>query len=197
MSIDRQALTAAFDTIDAAFDDLVTHGCDALATREQFAFLQRCEKVRRRLPAVEHPLINNLLRQATAEEIGGKLSHAIAEMTLITRSEASRRIREATDLGPRRALSGEPLAPTLVVTAAQQRQGTLGPGQVAVIRNFYHQLPGWIDAATREQTEANWPLKALGFGPNNLPNWPPPWPIASTLTATSPMKTERGAAELP
>jgi hypothetical protein len=24
---------------------------------------------------------------------------------------------------------------------------------VAVIRKFYHQLPGWIDAATREQVE--------------------------------------------
>jgi hypothetical protein len=168
VSIDRGALTAAFDTIDAAFDDLVTHDCDVLATREQFALLQRCEKVRRRLPAVEHPLINNLVRQATAEEIGGKLSHAIAEVTLISRSEASRRIREATDLGPRRALSGEPLAPTLVVTAAKQRQGTLGPGQVEVIRKFYHQLPGWIDAVTREQTEAKLALEGTRFRPEQL-----------------------------
>ena len=29
MIVDREALSAAFDTIDAAFDDLVRHDCDA------------------------------------------------------------------------------------------------------------------------------------------------------------------------
>jgi hypothetical protein len=74
VSIDREALSAAFDTVDAAFDDLVGYDCDALATRELLALLKRCEKVRRRLPAIEHPLINSLARQATAEELGGNLS---------------------------------------------------------------------------------------------------------------------------
>ncbi|WAJ42574.1 HNH endonuclease signature motif containing protein [Mycobacterium sp. Aquia_216] len=168
MSIDREALSKAFDTIDAAFDELVSHDCDALATPEQMALLGRCEKVRRRLPAVEHPLINNLVRQATPQEIGGKLSHAIAEATLISRSEASRRIREAADLGPRRGLTGELLAPMLAATAAEQRQGALGPGQVAVIRKFYHQLPGWIDAVTREQAEAKLALEGTRFRPEQL-----------------------------
>lgn len=161
-------MTAAFDTIDAAFDELVTHDCDALATPEQMALLRRCEKVRRRLPAVEHPLINNLVRQATPQELGGKLSHAIAEATLISRSEASRRIREAADLGPRRGLTGEPLAPMLAATAAKQRQGTLGPGQVAAIRKFYHQLPGWIDAVTREQAEAKLAFEGSRFRPEQV-----------------------------
>ncbi len=168
MSIDREALSAAFDTIDSAFDELVSHACDALATPEQMALLGRCEKVRRRLPAVEHPLINNLVRQATPQEIGGKLSHAIAEATLISRSEASRRIREAADLGPRRGLTGEPLAPMLAATAAKQCQGTLGPGQVAVIRKFYHQLPGWIDAVTREQAEAKLAFEGSRFRPEQV-----------------------------
>ena len=75
---------------------------DALTTPERLALLERCERVRRRLPAVEHPLINQLARQATPEELGGKLSHAMAEWTLISRAEAARRIREAADLGPRR-----------------------------------------------------------------------------------------------
>jgi hypothetical protein len=168
VSIDREALSAAFDTIDSAFDELVSHDCDALATPEQIALLGRCEKVRRRLPAVEHPLINNLVRQATPQEIGGKLSHAIAEATLISRSEASRRIREAADLGPRRGLTGEPLAPMLATTAAKQRQGALGPGQVAAIRKFYHQLPGWIDAATREQAEAKLAFEGSRFRPEQV-----------------------------
>ncbi len=45
-------------------------------------------------------------------------------------------IKEAADLGPRRALTGEPLAPTLAGAAAAQREGKLGAGQVTVIRRF-------------------------------------------------------------
>ncbi len=168
MSVDREALSAAFDTIDAAVDDLVGSDCEALATREQLAMLRRCEKVRRRLPAIEHPLINNLARQATAEELGGTLPHAIAEATLISRAEASGRIKEATDLGPRRGLTGEPIAPILPATAAAQRDGTLGTGQVKVIRRFFNQLPGWVDFATRQVVEADLATHGTHYRPEQL-----------------------------
>src|SRR6516225_9490569 len=129
--VDREAITATFDALDAAFDKAAALDCEALTTRELLGLLQCCEKVRRRIPAIEHPMINTLGRQATAEELGGKLSHAIAEATLISRAEASRRIKEAADLGPRHGLTGEPLPPVLAATAAGQREGKLGAGQVA------------------------------------------------------------------
>src|SRR5438309_126220 len=147
--VDREAITAAFDALDAAFDGVAGLGFDALSTPECLGLLERCERWRRRLPVPEHQLINHVARQATPEELGGKLSHAIAERTLISRAEAARRINEAADLGPRRSLSGEPLEPVLPATAAAQREGTLGAGQVVVIRRFHHQLPGWLDHATR------------------------------------------------
>ncbi len=153
--VDREAITAAFDALDAAADGVLKLDFEALNTPERLALLERCERVRRRLPAVEHPLINQLARQATPEELGGKLSHAIAEWALISRGEASRRIREAADLGPRHGLTSEPLPPLLTGTAAGQKQGKLGAGHVAAIRKFYHQLPGWVDAATRERAEAD------------------------------------------
>ena len=166
--VDREAITAAFDALDAAIDGAAALDFDALTTREWLALLERCERVRRRLPVPEHQLINHLARQATPEELGGKLSHAIAEWTLITRAEASRRIREAADLGPRRGLTGEPLAPTLAGTAAAQRAGNLGAGQVSVIRRFYHQLPGWIDQPTRDQAEAQLARQGTQFRPEQL-----------------------------
>ncbi|OBG96015.1 hypothetical protein A5697_23240 [Mycobacterium sp. E3251] len=168
MAIDREAVLAAFDTIDAAMGDLVGYDGDDLATPEQLAMLKRCEKVRRQLPAIEHPLINNLARQATAEELGGKLSHAIAESTSISRAEASRRIQEAADLGPRRGLTGEPLAPILAATADAQRDGKLGTGQVAVIRRFFRQLPGWVDFATRQAVEADLVTHGMNYRPEQL-----------------------------
>ncbi len=161
-------MTAAFDALDAAVDTVVALNFDALSTPERLALLERCERVRRRIPALEHPLINSVARQATPEELGGKLSHAIAEWTLISRAEASRRIKEAADLGPRHGLTGEPLAPALAATAARQREGKLGAGQVAVIRRFWHQLPGWIDHTTREQVEARLAKEGTQYRPEQL-----------------------------
>ncbi|MCV7392979.1 DUF222 domain-containing protein, partial [Mycobacterium paraseoulense] len=102
------------------------------------------------------------------EELGGTVSHAIAEATLISRAEASRRVREATDLGPRHGLTGEPLEPILPATAAAQRAGTLGAGQVAVIRRFFHRLPGWVDAATRQTVEADLAAHGTRYRPEQL-----------------------------
>jgi uncharacterized protein DUF222 len=161
-------VTAAFDALDAAVDGVLGLDFEALTNPERLALLERCERVRRRLPAIEHPLINQLAGQATAEELGGKLSHAIAEWTLISRPEATRRINEAADLGPRRTLTGQPLAPVLGATAAAQRAGHLGAGQVAVIRRFYHQLPGWVDVKTRGDVEARLAKKGSQFRPEQL-----------------------------
>ncbi len=142
---DGEAMVAAFDVLDAAIETVNGFDSQMLCTPERVAMLRRYERARRRLSAGEHPLINQLAQEATPQELGGKLSHAIADATLTSRAEASRRVREAADLGQRRALTGEPLAPVLAATAAAQRDGKLGAEHVAVIRRFYHQLPGWID----------------------------------------------------
>src|ERR1700747_3112737 len=129
--VDREALSAALVGLDAAFDRILEFYCQALTPPEQLALWERFERLRRRIPAAEHPLINAVARQATPEELGGKLSHAIAEATLISRAEAARRIKEAADLGPRHGLTGEPLPPVLAASAAAQRDGRLGTGPVS------------------------------------------------------------------
>ena len=158
--MDRDAITAAFEVLDAAVEGVLGLDFEDLTTRERLVLVERVERVRRRLPAAEHPLINQLARLATAEELGGTLSHAIAEWALIDAKEAGRRVKEAAELGPRRALTGEPLAPLLAGTAAGQRAGKLGAGQVKVIRTFLKELPGWVDVGTRERAEAD--LARLG-----------------------------------
>uniref|UniRef100_UPI0011A592EF HNH endonuclease signature motif containing protein n=1 Tax=Mycobacterium marseillense TaxID=701042 RepID=UPI0011A592EF len=115
-------------------------------------------------------------RQVPSQELGAGLSHALTERTLISRNEASRRIKEAADLGQRHGLTGEPMPPALAATAAAQRAGTLGAGQVAVIRNFYHHLPGWVSAAAREVAEAQLAELGTQFGPEHLKE------LARTLT---------------
>ncbi|GAA4541185.1 DUF222 domain-containing protein [Mycobacterium paraffinicum] len=85
-----------FDALDADLDRACELSFDTSNTQQCLDFLERCERLRRQLQAVEHPLINNLAHQATPEELGGTLPHAIAEAALIGRAEASRRVREAT-----------------------------------------------------------------------------------------------------
>jgi len=149
-----------FDALDADLDRALGLSFDALTTPERLAMLERCEKLRRRLPVVEHPLINQIAEQANETELGGKLASALANRLRISRGEASRRVHEAADLGERCALTGEPLPPPLPATAAAQRAGHLGAGHVAVIRGFCHRLPDLVDVETRTQAEAQ--LAQLG-----------------------------------
>ncbi|ODR03732.1 hypothetical protein AWC26_01160, partial [Mycobacterium shimoidei] len=82
--------------------------------------------------------------------------------------EANRRIGEAADLGPRRAMTGEPLEPVLAASAAAQRAGTIGGGHVAVIRRFYHRLPEAVDIDTAGHAEAQLAAHGEEFRPDEL-----------------------------
>ena len=165
-----------FDALQAAMKRALDLRCDALMTPERLALLQTCEKVRRWLPAVEHPLINQLSQQADQSELGGKLAAALANRLRITRAEASRRIHEAADLGERTALNGEPLAPLLPATAQAQRNGEIGAGHIAVIRGFVHRLPDFVDIETRQKAETQLARLAGEHRPDELSR------LADTLT---------------
>src|ERR1700684_964267 len=93
----REEVVGLFDALRAAFKRALDLRCDALTTPERLALLQSCEEIRPLLPAVEHPLINQLSEQADQAELGGKLAGALANRLLISRAEASRRIHEAAD----------------------------------------------------------------------------------------------------
>ncbi|BAX93845.1 hypothetical protein MSG_03719 [Mycobacterium shigaense] len=71
-SADDQEATAAFDALDKALDTVAGLNFAASNTRNRLASLRRCEQIRRRLPAVEHALINQLGREATPEELGAR-----------------------------------------------------------------------------------------------------------------------------
>ena len=50
----------AFDALTADVERLLALSFDVLTTPERLAMLARCERFRRQLPAVEHPLINQI-----------------------------------------------------------------------------------------------------------------------------------------
>jgi Domain of unknown function (DUF222) len=162
----REEIVEAFDALEADLDRALELSFDALTTPERLVMLARCEVFRRRLPALEHPLINQISGQADATELGGKLPSALADRLRITRAEASRRIGEAAELGDRKAITGEPLPPLLTATAAAQRDGRIGSAHVAVIRGFVHRLPDLVELETRVKAEA----QLAGLGAQHRPD---------------------------
>ncbi|WP_263988251.1 13E12 repeat family protein, partial [Mycobacterium conspicuum] len=130
----REEIVEVLDALDGVLDRLCALSFDALTTPERLRILQRLERGMRRQRTPQHALINQLDAQARPEELGGTLCGALADRLRITKPEASRRVAEAEDLGQRRALTGEPLAPLLTHTAAAQHDGLIGDAHVRVIR---------------------------------------------------------------
>jgi len=164
----REEIVGVFDVLDAGLDRLCKLSFDVFTTPERLRALERLERVARRLRTPGHALINQLDAQAGEEVLGGTLRSALADRLRITKADASRRIAEAADLGERRALTGEPLAPLLSQTAAAQRDGLIGDGHVAVIRGFFAHLPAEVDLGTREAADADLAGKAGGHRPDEL-----------------------------
>jgi hypothetical protein len=154
------ALTAEFDALLA----------ESLAgsTSEQTAACFAWETFLRRLPVMTHRMVTSLA-QVPIEELGeSSLASALSVLLRISATEANRRVKEARDLGPRTAITGELLEPLLTSTAAAQRRGDIGAEHVKIIRRFFTKLPGFIDYDTREAAEAQLAELACGLGPEDL-----------------------------
>jgi hypothetical protein len=160
-------VTNVCDAVDVLFDKIDALDSDVLSNSERAELLERRQTWRRRLPARDHELINHLAA-ASADELGGTLSHVLADRLRITRAEARRRIDGATDLGPRRALTGDPLAPKLEHTAAGQRARLIGVEHVRIIRRFFAQLPHFVDEPTRQDAECKLAEVASQYHPDEL-----------------------------
>jgi hypothetical protein len=164
----REEVEADFATLHDVVWRIVGHSYDALTTPERLVLLEKLEHETRRLAFPRHELINQVAEQATPEELGGKLSHALADLLHISRAAAAQRVADAADLGPRRAITGEPLEARLPAIAAAQRDGSIGDDHVAVIRQFFDQLPHWVDVETQQCAEQHLAQQAVRFRPEQV-----------------------------
>src|SRR5574339_568100 len=102
----------------AAYDELAALPIDALGKPELVCALDELQSLSCQLPTQSHRMLARLQAQTTAKEMGAKSwREVLAIRWRISTSEAGRRLDEAAVLGPRRALTGEPLAPVLPATA--------------------------------------------------------------------------------
>ena len=166
---DAEAVMAALDAVDTAWDKLAALPVHALGPGQVLTVLNRLEIHRRRQPGTEHALLAHLQSQATPKEMGAKSWRAVLSNRLgISGFDAGRRIAEAAQLGPRRAVTGDRLEPALPGTAAAQARGEIGAEHVTVIRSFMDQLPADVDLGTRSTAESQLSGLAGGLTPEGL-----------------------------
>jgi len=151
----------------AEFEAMLAEPVDGTAG-ERAAATADFERLVRRLPTMQHRLVNALAEIPAAELGESSVAAALSTLLRISRKEANRRVRDANQLGPRTAMTGEPLDPVLATTAAAQQRGDIGFEHVTILVTFAKQLPGFIDHDTRQAAEAQLAELACGLGPEAL-----------------------------
>ena len=161
----REAIAA----MRAVYDELAASDIEALPCKELVAGMDELEALSCQLPTQSHRMLARLQVETTPKSMGAKTwKDVLANRWRISTGEANRRLAEAAELGPRRALIGQALAPILPATAAAQALGLINSEHVKVLREAMKKLPGFVDTVTREQIEVNLVRKAVGVGPTEL-----------------------------
>jgi Domain of unknown function (DUF222) len=129
----RQTLSAA-ETLTAAVDALLATEPAGLSPLEVTGLLELIETQRRRLEAVDQRLLAAVVEQHIAGEFGRTSpTDLLVSLLRVTPREATARVDRARDLGPRRALTGEPLEPIFPEVADTAAAGEISAGHVDVI----------------------------------------------------------------
>lgn len=163
------SVQAAAAALRAAHEALAALPVDALTETELVCALDELEVLVCQLPVQRHRLLARLQAETTPKAMGAKSwRDVLAIRWRISSGEAGRRLDEAAQLGPRQALSGEPLEPVLACAAIAQSHGLINREHVRVLREAMGRIPSAVDGTTRGQIEADLVRTAMGVGPKEL-----------------------------
>jgi len=166
---DRDTILGCLDAIETAYDQLEQCSLDALSAEELVAVLARRETLAWRAPVVDHRILARLVTKGDPGALGAcSLTKALAERLRISSASARRRLAEAAELGPRAAVTGEPLEPALPELAAAQAVGRIGPEHVAIARKALTKIPDAVSAGYRQRAERDLAVLASQFGPETF-----------------------------
>jgi len=161
-------VASAVEAIRSQFA-ILHDACDGLTHPELVGLLSEVTTVLRAVPALEHRVLARLVAETEPRKLGESSWRTVLTTALrVSSRDARRRLAEATALGPRQSLTGEPLAPRWEATAAAQADGALDAEHVAVIARFHDRLPGWVDVDTRAHADRQLADLGRGVGPEEL-----------------------------
>src|SRR3712207_5947248 len=122
---DTAAVEAALDSLSVSLDHLVKlvedRGLETFDDARLVGFLQGFERLRNRLPLVDHQVVLDTQRRNLSEALcQGSLPRMLAATLQISIPEATRRVRAAEALAERMSLTGQPLPPVRPHLAGSQ-----------------------------------------------------------------------------
>jgi hypothetical protein len=168
------AVDLALDRLSTAFDHLLEvvedGGLDGYDEAGLIGFLQEFERLRNRLPLVDHRAIHESEARGLAAAVGEpSVRRLLVHLLRLSPSEASRRVSSAEACGDRVSMLGEVLAPVRPHLAAAQRDGVVSPDQVQIIQHSLAkvEMPG-LDPVAVEKGERLLTDFAGSFGTKDL-----------------------------
>ena len=168
-SVRRVDPTAALSRASSAVDELFAVDLSGLSDEAVLEFWRQLERLRRRIPAVEHGLV------LEAEARGLPDSLEVRSVTALLRGllrlgpgEAAARVRAAEAAGPRRTLTGQAVPPLCPAIAAAQVAGEISEGQARTVVAILEKLPDAVPAERGRQIEADLVGYCAQFDPHIL-----------------------------
>ncbi|ANW64713.1 hypothetical protein BCA37_14965 [Mycobacterium sp. djl-10] len=156
------AALAQMETLQAQMNSL---SIDAFTPLELLDLQQRRETLAWLQPVLDHTIYQRLRAECTPKELGASsYTKVLAARLRISEADAFRRLKNAELLGPRTALTGEPMPPALPNVAAAQQKGLIGPEHVSEIKSFFRTLPQSVDFQAREAAETDLARHASALG---------------------------------
>ncbi len=158
----------AMTALRAAYEAFAACDVESLTRTELMAVMDEYETLTCQLPAQSHRMLARLQAETTAKELGAASWNDVLRVRWrLSKAEAGRRLGEAAMLGPRRALTGEPLPPALAAVAAAQAAGLINADHVKVLREAIDGLPAFVDTTPAQQFEVDLVRVAARWAPRN------------------------------
>jgi hypothetical protein len=141
----RSVVDGILDKLNDDIAELVaaleSGGFDHLAADQQVAVWQRFERIRNKLPLVDHRLITHAdTTDLPRQYCSATMTQFLVRMLQLSHGEAAARVRAAAALGPRSTMLGEQLAPLLPQLAVLQRDGVVSAAKVQIVERAMHTL---------------------------------------------------------
>ena len=162
------------DQLNVSFDHLVKlvedRGLETFSDAQLVGFLHGFERVRNRLPLVDHQMINEAGRRGLSDSLcQASLPRMLAATLRISVPEAARRVRAADHLAERMSMTGQPLDPVRPQLAAAQLGGEINPEQVDIVTRALAKVDSaGLDPAAIAAGEELLARFATRFGPKDL-----------------------------
>ncbi len=152
--LDGGGTASVVTRLSALVDELQHLDLTVLPGAEVIDLLRDLETQKRRLAVVDHALIGELdARGLASERACRNTASLLGQLLRISPREAIDRVDAATDLGPRRALTGEVLPPVFSAVAAAQAAGVISPVHALVITKTVNALPFAVQAEHDESVQ--------------------------------------------